>query len=83
VVDAHLEVPDHPGVWALGDCAWVIDAKTGEPCPPTAQHATRQAACLAKNLVATLRGGARQPFSFKAARWARSATARPSPRSWG
>jgi NADH dehydrogenase len=66
VVDANLEVPGHPGLWALGDCAWVIDAKTGEPCPPTAQHATRQAACLARNLVATLRGGARRPFSFKA-----------------
>ncbi len=66
VVDGHLEVPGQPGVWALGDCAWVIDAKTGEACPPTAQHATRQAACLARNLVATLRGGAREAFSFKA-----------------
>ena len=66
VVDAHLEVHGHPGVWALGDCAWVMDAKTGAPCPPTAQHATRQAGRLARNIVATLRGQARQPFSFKA-----------------
>ena len=66
VVDATLAVPDYPGVWAVGDCAAIHDAKTGEPCPPTAQHATREAKCAARNIVATLRGQARRPFSFKA-----------------
>ena len=66
VVDEYLEVLDYPGVWAVGDCAWVVDHKTGQPCPPTAQHATREAACLAKNLVATLRGGPKRPFAFQA-----------------
>jgi NADH:quinone reductase (non-electrogenic) len=66
VVDPSLEVPDHPGVWAAGDCAWIIDARTAEPCPPTAQHATRQGRCVARNIVATLRGREREPFSFKA-----------------
>jgi NADH:ubiquinone reductase (H+-translocating) len=66
VVNKHLEVIGYPGVWALGDCAWVVDHATWEPCPPTAQHATRQAACLAKNLVAALRGTSQQAFSFKA-----------------
>src|SRR5205807_9603522 len=66
VVDATLAVPDHPGVWAVGDCAAVHDAKTGEPCPPTAQHATREAKCVARNIVATLRGQPRRAFSFKA-----------------
>src|SRR5438552_1623085 len=61
VVDAGLEVPDRTGVWAVGDCAAVHDAKTGELCPPTAQHATRQAAQVARNIVATLRGQARRP----------------------
>ena len=37
VVNEHLEVPGYPGVWAVGDGAWVRDAKTGVPCPPTAQ----------------------------------------------
>ncbi|MBI2014693.1 MAG: cyclic nucleotide-binding domain-containing protein, partial [Candidatus Rokubacteria bacterium] len=45
---------------------WILDARTGEPCPPTAQHATRQARCLAENIVATLRGGPRRAFSFTA-----------------
>jgi len=53
-------------VWALGDCAWILDSKTGEPCPPTAQHAIRQARCLAENLVASLRGETRRSFSFHA-----------------
>jgi len=66
VVDATLEVPEHPGVWALGDCAAVRDAKTGEISPPTAQHATRQAACVAHNIAATLRGQSRRTFAFTA-----------------
>lgn len=66
VVNKYMEVVDYPGVWALGDCAWVVDHKTWQPCPPTAQHATRQAACLAKNLVASLREQPKQAFSFEA-----------------
>jgi NADH dehydrogenase len=66
VVDEHLALPDYPGVWALGDCAWSIDARSGEPAPPTAQHATRQARCVAENIAATLRGSERRAFSFRA-----------------
>lgn len=66
VVNKHLEVIGYPGVWALGDCAWVVDQETWQPCPPTAQHATRQAACVAKNIFATLHGTPKQAFSFQA-----------------
>lgn len=66
VVDSFLEVPDYPGVWAIGDCAWVIDSGTGQPCPPTAQHAIRQAACVARNIVASLRGEPKKAFAFQA-----------------
>ena len=66
VVNKHLEVPEYTDVWALGDCAWVVDHNTWQPCPPTAQHATRQAACLAKNLVASLRGEPKKAFAFEA-----------------
>ena len=65
VVDETLAVADYPGVWAVGDCAAIRDARTGELCPPTAQHATREAQCVARNIVATLRGEARRAFSFK------------------
>ncbi len=66
VVDSHLALPQHPGVWALGDCAYSLDARTGEPAPPTAQHATRQARCVAENIAAAIRGSAPRAFSFRA-----------------
>jgi NADH dehydrogenase len=66
VVDGALGVPGYPGVWGLGDGAFVVDGKSGEPCPPTAQHATRQARCLAANIAASLRGAPRQTFAFTA-----------------
>jgi NADH dehydrogenase len=66
VVDAGLEVPAVPGLWAVRDCATVRDARTGEYCPPTAQHATREAACAARNIVAALRGGPKEAFAFTA-----------------
>jgi NADH dehydrogenase len=64
VTDEYLELPDWPGVWALGDCASVTDRKTGRPYPPTAQHAVRQGKTVAKNVIAAIRGGAKRPFSF-------------------
>jgi NADH dehydrogenase len=66
VVDPHLEAPEHPGVWALGDAALAVDARSGEPSPPTAQHATRQARCVAENIVAALYGTPRRAFAFSA-----------------
>ncbi|HYB41622.1 MAG TPA: FAD-dependent oxidoreductase, partial [Candidatus Methylomirabilis sp.] len=66
VTDEHLQVPDHPGLWAVGDCALIIDHQTGRPSPPTAQHAVREARCVAHNIAATLRGAARRTFAFKA-----------------
>jgi NADH dehydrogenase len=61
-----LQVPNFPGVWALGDCALVPDPfSPGNFYPPTAQHAIRMAAALAKNIAATTRGLPPQPFKFK------------------
>jgi NADH:ubiquinone reductase (H+-translocating) len=66
LANACLQVPDWPGVWTLGDCAFVPDSlNPGKFCPPTAQHAIRQAAVLAGNIVAGMRGEALQPFRFK------------------
>jgi NADH:quinone reductase (non-electrogenic) len=66
VVDEYLAVPDYPGVWAVGDCAWALDGTTGQPCPPTAQHAVRQARRVAENIVAALRDQPRRAFAFQA-----------------
>src|SRR4029453_9949682 len=58
--------PEYPGLWAAGDCAAIRDAGTGEFCPPTAQHATRQAATVAHNIAASLRGTPQKAFAFTA-----------------
>lgn len=64
-VNQHLEVPEWPGVYALGDCAAIPDPSTGGTQPPTAQHALRQGVVVARNLVAELRGGAKRGFTFR------------------
>ena len=63
--DTTLAVPDQSDVWAVGDCAAITDARTGEPCPPTAQHALREAAALAHNIHAAIRGGKLKSFSYR------------------
>ncbi len=64
IVDSSLSVPGYAKVWALGDCAAVHDAKTGNACPPTAQYALREARALAANIQADIRGLPRQGFHF-------------------
>jgi NADH dehydrogenase len=66
IVDKTLAVPGAQGLWAVGDCAAITDAKTGQPCPPTAQFALREARTLAHNLYAHIRGLPLQPFHFDA-----------------
>lgn len=66
VVDECMRVEGHPGVWAIGDAAAVPDpARPGEMCPPTRQHAVRQAHQIAVNLVAAVAGEAPQPFTYR------------------
>jgi NADH:ubiquinone reductase (H+-translocating) len=64
IVDETLAVTGHDGLWAIGDCAAVNDAKTGKSCPPTAQFALRQAEALAKNIRAKLGHGRARGFHF-------------------
>ena len=54
-VQADLQVPGHPDVFAAGDAAAVPDVtQPGKITPPTAQHATRQGKVLARNVAASL-----------------------------
>jgi NADH dehydrogenase len=64
-VNESLEVPEWPGVWALGDCALVPDIRTGKFHPPTAQHALREGKTVARNIVASLLDRPKKPFNFK------------------
>ena len=64
LVNEYLEVPEWPGVWAFGDCAFVPDLKTGQSHPATAQHALREGTVAAQNILATVRGDRKKPFLF-------------------
>jgi NADH:ubiquinone reductase (H+-translocating) len=61
ICSAELQVQGSPEVFSAGDCASVpdltkIDQDPAAKTSPSAQHAVRQAARLADNLVAYLRG---------------------------
>jgi NADH dehydrogenase len=65
VVDEAMRCVGHDNVWAIGDCAHLVNASDGEPCPPTAQFAVRQGIQCADNIVRALDGQPLQPFAFK------------------
>ena len=60
-----MSVAGQSGVWALGDCAAVVNAHDGRLCPPAAQLATRQAEQLADNLLRILHDNNTRPFSYE------------------
>ncbi len=66
VVDSTLEVLRFPGIWAVGDCAAIIDPISKAPYPPTAQHAIREGRRAAENICARLNGKRTIPFKYKA-----------------
>jgi len=71
-VDEFLHVSGHREVYAIGDAAAVadltkpLDKDDLRPvCPPTAQHAMRQATAVARNIRAGLGRGAVKPYRHR------------------
>jgi NADH dehydrogenase len=62
--DATFALPGVENVWALGDCASIIDPKTDRPMPATAQHAVREGPHAARNVLAALDGRPQTPFDY-------------------
>lgn len=68
ITNNYLEVSGHvDSAMAVGDCACILDPRTGKPYPPTAQHALRQGKIAAKNLIAKINGqeSNKEPFDYK------------------
>ncbi len=77
---ARLEVPKERGrvltepdmrvkgctnVWAIGDCAHIVNSFDGNPSPPTGQFAERQGRQAANNIIQVLNEKGTKPFHFK------------------
>ena len=57
IVNSHLEVSGYQReVYAIGDCATIIDPNTNKPYPPTAQHAIKQGEMAAYNIICQIEG---------------------------
>ncbi|MBI3931624.1 MAG: FAD-dependent oxidoreductase [Chloroflexi bacterium] len=64
LVNEYMEVPGFPGVYAVGDCAHFENPRSGQPIPPRAHTAVRQARIVAHNILAELRGRDKQPYRY-------------------
>lgn len=65
-----LTVPDMrvrglSNLWAIGDCAHIVNAYDNHPSPTTGQFAERQGGQAAENIVRVLQGQPTKPFYYK------------------
>jgi NADH dehydrogenase len=65
MVNQYLEVPESPGVYVLGDCAYLLQEHGSVPYPPTQQVAARQGPACARNIVHTIRSQDQRSFRYK------------------
>ncbi|QSX32867.1 NAD(P)/FAD-dependent oxidoreductase [Shewanella avicenniae] len=63
-VDACMRVKGHECIYAIGDCAMLIQ-ESGKPVPPRAQAASQMAECLFQNLLNRMKGKAENPFEYR------------------
>ena len=65
MVNQYLEVAESPGVYVLGDCAYLLQEHGSVPYPPTQQVAQRQGPACARNIVRTIQGKEQLAFRYK------------------
>jgi NADH dehydrogenase len=65
VINEYMEVPELPGVYVLGDCAYLLQENGSTPYPPTQQVAQRQGPACARNIIRVIRGKEQHPFRYK------------------
>jgi len=61
-----MRIEGQTNAWAIGDCAFTINAFDNKPSPPTGQFAERQGRQAALNLIRIVNGEATKSFHFKA-----------------
>ena len=51
ITNENLKVKGFNNIFALGDCAFVLDPDTDKPYPPTAQNALKEARIVSNNII--------------------------------
>jgi len=64
IVNEFLEIPNHPGVFAIGDCSQ-FDDEVNNKFPPTAQLAEAHAKLVAYNIKQTIENKEKRKFEYK------------------
>jgi len=65
LVNQNLEVPESPGLYVVGDCAYLAQENGSGPYPATHQVAMRQGPACARNILHAMRGERQRPFRYK------------------
>jgi NADH dehydrogenase len=60
-----MRIVGQQNAWAVGDCAYIINAFDNTPAAPTGQFAEREGRQAALNLVRIIQGQPTRPFTFK------------------
>jgi NADH dehydrogenase len=65
LTEPDLRVKGRLNAWAIGDCAYILNTRNGQPSATTGQFAEREGRACARNILMTLRGLATKPFGYK------------------
>jgi NADH dehydrogenase len=65
VTEPDMRLKGLSNVWAIGDCAWIVNSYNSQPSPATGQFAERQGRQCALNIIRLLKGQPTRPFRFK------------------
>ena len=63
--EADMRLKGYTNVWAIGDCASIVNSLDSQPSPTTGQFAEREGRQCAQNIVRVLKGNPTRPFRFK------------------
>jgi NADH:ubiquinone reductase (H+-translocating) len=65
LVEPDLTIPGQPEISVIGDLAAFLHTPDGQPLPGVAAVAMQQARHAAKNILRTIRGEPREPFTYR------------------
>lgn len=64
-VNEYLELPGYPGVFVVGDMAWIADQESGQPYPMRAQFAVREGKTAGRNIIRRIHGAPLEVFAWE------------------